>query len=214
MTIPENYFHLAVKIAAATYILYKVWILLFRDRLFGLWDRIPVREKKPAAKSVKPVENRSGGAVLGRTNKILLADPRKTEPEPVATTDLEPTGFIGREEPLADDDIESPAPPYIPSDDEIDVPPPDDNGMSSGVTFDELSDAVDVLARGTTDEAMRTKAAKTLYDLQGTEVLDLIMREVCQDDAIERLRQECLDGDGLPIKKWNPLEGFDMGRYV
>jgi hypothetical protein len=213
----ESYFYLAVRIAVAAYILYKVWNLLFRDRLFGLWDRIPIREKRPAPpKEAKPVGARSKGAVLGRTNIVLLDDPRRASPEPVATTDLEPASYIGQDKPIPTEDINSPEPPEVPSDDELyeDAPPPDENEMSSGVAFEDLSDAAEVLMNGITDETQRVKAAKTLYDIQNTEIMEMLVREVCSVDAIEGLFKECLDGDGFPINKRNSLEGFDMEKYV
>jgi hypothetical protein len=212
----EHSFYLTVRIVVAVYLLYKVWNLLFRDRLFGLWDKIPVKEKRPTApKEAKPAERRQESTVLGRTNKILLEDPRKAVPEPVATTDLEPTGFIGRDEPLPADDVEAPEPPYIPSDEELEETPlPDENGMSSGVTFDELSNVVEVLKTGLQDEARRMEAAITLNGIRETKLMDYILCEVCRADTVENLFKECLDGDGFPLKKRNPLEGFDMRKYV
>jgi hypothetical protein len=209
----ETYIYLATKITVAAYILYKVWNALFRDRLFGLWDRIPVKKTPRVAKSTA---RRPKGAVVGRTNIVLLDDPRKVA-EPVATTDLEPTGFIGQEEPMLAEDVNGPESPEVPSQDELyeDAPPPDENEMSaSGTSFEEMSDAADVLVRGSTDNERRVKAAKTLHDIQNTEILDFLVREVCSSDAVESLLKECLDGDGFPLKKPNPVEGFDIGRYM
>ena len=47
----EYYINLTVRAVAAGYILYRVWIILFRERLFGLWDRIHVRRR--VVKTVK-----------------------------------------------------------------------------------------------------------------------------------------------------------------
>ncbi|MDR2883343.1 MAG: DUF4122 domain-containing protein [Alistipes sp.] len=134
----------------------------------------------------------------------------------MAGTDLEPTGFIGRDEPVAAEDVESPESSEMPSDDDLygDEPPLGDGGVSSGVSYEELSDAVEVLVTDTRNEARRTKAAKTLYDIQGTEILDFIVREVCGADAIDTLLKECLDGDGFPLKRKNPVAEFDIGKYV
>jgi hypothetical protein len=79
--------------------------------------------------------------------------------------------------------------------------------------FADLADAAEVLVSGTTDEARRVRAAKTLYNLQNTEILDFIVREVCSADTIESLFKECLDGDGFPLKK--PRIGeFDIRKYI
>jgi hypothetical protein len=71
-----------------------------------------------------------------------------------------------------------------------------------------------VLVRGTTDDERRVKAAKTLHDVQNTEIFDFLVHEVCSADAVESLLKECLDGDGFLIKKPNPVAEFDMSRYV
>ncbi len=208
----ETCFYLAVKLAAAAYIFYKVWLLLFRDRLFGLWDRIfstPAAARKPV-----PTERVAGVSVIGPANHAILTDPRKREPEPVATTDLEQTGYIGEQEPVTADDVEIPEPPYIPSEDELDIPPPDDNAMSSGLSFEDLNNTVDVLKNGTRDEVRLVKAAKTAYDIQDTEIMDILVREVCGADDIESLITGCLDPDGIPLKKRSAVAGFRIEDYV
>ncbi len=208
----EPYFYLAVRLAVAAYILCKVWNLLFRDRMFGLWDKLltPAAAKKP-----RLAERKATGTVLGPTNRVLLDDPRKTEPEPVATTDLELTGFIGQEEPVTADDVEGPEQPYIPSEDELDMPPPDDNEMtSSGVSFEDLDDAARVLKHGSTDEKLCLNVASTLYDIRNTEVMELFVREVCPAEVIENHIKGWVDADGFPHKKRNPVAGFDIGKYV
>lgn len=211
-----NDLHLAVRIAAAGYILYKVWRLLFRERLFGLWDRIFTGNGKPTSKAAAPVKEKSHTAVMGRTNIVLLDDPRRAVSEPVAGSELEPTGFIGHDAPVAADEVDAPEPPPVPGDDELygDEPPPGDDGMSSGVSFQELSDAAEVLVAGTQDGKRRKKAAKTLYNIQNTEILDFIVSEVCSAETIENLLRECLDGDGFPLKKRDAPAEFDMGKYV
>jgi hypothetical protein len=207
----ETCFYLAVKIAASAYILYKVWLLLFRDKLFGLWDRILT---PPAGKGTRPAEMRPARPVLGATGRVILEDPRKAKPDPVSTTGLEQTGFIGMEEPVSADDVEAPEPPYVPSEDELDIPPPDDNAMSSGVSFEDLGNVVDVLKNGSRDEVRLVKAAKTAYDIQDTEIMETLVREVCRADEIGSLIKSYLDADGLPLKKRNPVAGFRIEDYV
>lgn len=195
----ETCVHLAVKIAAAVYILYKVWLLLFRDRLFGLWDRLLT---PPSRGESQPAEKRQAVSVVSRAAHVVLTDPRKVEPEPVGTIPLEPTGFTGQEEPVTAEDVDVPELPYIPSPDELDIPPLDDNEMSSsGVTYEDLSNAMDVLRNGTQEGFKRLMAAKTIYEIRDTEILDLIIGEISDAVAVDNLLKECLDGDGLLLKK-------------
>jgi hypothetical protein len=184
MTIMETRFYLVVRLIAAIYILYKIWNLLFR---------------KPAAPLPKPLPS-----IMGVSKTVLIH-----------STCLDPTDYIGSEEPPLPDDVESPEPSYVPSEDELydNTSPPDENEISSGVVFEELVDAADVILRGTTDESRRAKAAKTLYKVRDTEIMDLLVGEVFSADAIDSLFRECLDGNGLPRSKRQITE-FDMNKYV
>ncbi len=148
-------FYEAVKIAAVSYILYKVWCLLFGEKVFRLWDRILTKSRRSAtapkvAKPVGTMPTQQTHSIMGTAKFELLEDPFKNRHkhnpgprprpglEPVSTTALEPTGFIGEEKPVSTDDFYAPEPPYIPTEDEIDIPPPDDNELfSSGVSFEE-----------------------------------------------------------------------------
>lgn len=192
----ENYFHIAVKLAAAGYILWKIWNAIFSRRLYGFWEWALGR-----ARATEPVVAQTVAEIIGRTNIVLLDDPR----EPVASIELEP---LEQATPVSPEDVET---PYIPSEEELNISPPDENEMSSGVAFDDLSAAADVLTRGTTDDERRIKAAKTVYDIQNTEALDFLVREVSNAAAIGNLLN-CLDADGFPKPK--PATDFEMGRYV
>lgn len=171
----------------------KLWDLLFRERFRGLWERIFAT--LPAPKSAPIEVSPPPKTVIGYADQTPVADPRK--PVPIGSIDLEPTGYIGQEEPSSPEDVDAPEPSYIPTEDELDIPPPDNNAISSGLTFEELSNATDVLSENTADPDRRTKAAKTLYDIRNTEIMEFMLREVCSADAIENLFKECLNGDGF-----------------
>lgn len=208
----EAHFYTAVEIVAAVYLLHKVWKALFRERLFGLWEWMLSTAEQRAAESP---EAPPPASVLGRTNKVVLEDPRSALPEPVGSIDLEPTGFIGQDEPVEPEEIEGSEAPCIPSDDELeDAPAPDPNELSAGLSYEEISQAADVLVNGTKDEAQRLKAAKTLYDLQNTQLYDFIAGEISRETEIKNLFHDCLDVEGFPLKHSDSVAGFEMGRYV
>ncbi len=215
ITLIETYLYPTVKIVGVAYLIYRVWVIVFRYRLFGLWDRLFAKPgTRMPRKEEKVTAAHRAVSVMGPAKHVILTDPRKREPEPVATTDLEQTGYIGEQEPVTADDVEIPEPPYIPSEDELDIPPPDDNAMSSGLSFEDLNNTVDVLKNGTRDEVRLVKAAKTAYDIQDTEIMDILVREVCGADDIESLITGCLDPDGIPLKKRSAVAGFRIEDYV
>jgi hypothetical protein len=209
------FFYFTVKLAAATYLIYRLWVILFRYGLFGFWNELfPNPKGRAIHKVVATAAVRPAVSVIGKTDNVILTDPRKAEPEPVATTDLEPVGFIGQEEPPGADEVDLPEPPYIPSEDELDMPPPDDNGMSSGVTFQDLANVVDVLKNGSQDEKKLINAAITVHDIQNTQIMDYIVREVCKIDVVENLMKEHLDQYGFPLQKRSDLTDFKIEDYV
>ncbi|MDL2230201.1 DUF4122 domain-containing protein [Alistipes sp. OttesenSCG-928-L06] len=208
---------MAVRLAAAGYLLYRLWIVLFRGRVAEFWKRIPVREKKKPSKASEPIRH-IPGPVVGATNVIILDDP-KAGPPVVATTELEPTGFIGSDEPIDPDDIEVNQ-VELPTDEELYADNPADPDLSSGLTFDQIGEAVNVLTETVTDEDARTRAAGTLYKLQNTDIFDFITSEVSDAVTIEALIKDCLDdaGEPLPGKVGRiedvRLKGFDIDKYV
>ncbi len=225
-------FYEAVKIAAVGYTLYKVWCLLFGEKVFRLWDRTLTKSRRPTttpkvAKPVGTMPTQPEHSIMGTAKFERLEDPFKnrpkpkprpkpqSEPEPVSTTALEPTGFIGEEKPVSTDDFDAPEPPYIPSEDELDIPPPDDNELfSSGISFEDLGNAVEVLTTDVRDETRRLNAAKTVYHIQNTELEEFFTTEVSDREAVKNLLKECLDTDGFPLKKHNSLAEFRIEDYV
>jgi hypothetical protein len=215
----EINFYQAVKIAAVVYILYRVWLMLFRKRLLGLWDALFVKSRKPAvSKEIRLAAARPSASVIGRVNHVILEDPLKArrKPQPVSTVDLEPTGWIGQQEPVSADEVDAPEPPYIPLEDELDFPPPDDNeaGISSGVTFEDLSNAVEVLRTGVQDEGRRLCAAEIVYKIRDTELEEFLTSEVADIETVHKLLKECLDENGFPLKNNDPLTDFNIEDYV
>lgn len=170
-----------------------------------------MREKTtaPALETVKR------GEVVGRTHKVVLDDPRKTEPKPVASTDLEPTGFIGQDEPIEPDEVKE---EYRPSDEELydqDASPDEDGDFSSGVTIEELSEATDVIQNGPKDELALLKAAKTVYDAQDTEIFDHFANMASKKIALDELLRQGLDEHGVPRwRKSRRYLEFDMDMMV
>lgn len=217
------YFYLAVRFAAAGYILYRIWGILFRDRLFGLWDRIPVR--KPVVKKVKePVIPEKGerARLVGKTQGgYMEAPPPVADPVPVLPPEPEPA-IVGKDEDAVDFEVGQP--PERPSDEELydydDKLPPISSDYSTGLLYEQLSDAVAFMASPTDDDEAMMRTAETLSTIRNSDVFELIEREVSSTEAIGRLFAECLDANGerLPRRRSKmtgpELSDFDFGKYI
>ena len=221
------YFHMVVKAIVTIYVLYKLWYWLFRGGAMKYWQRIPVRP--PKAKPGKAVQAASAGkaeAVVGRTKVVYLEDP-KAGPSAVASEDLEPTGFIGQDEDISADDVETdyrpresaPVPGIEELYDEPDGYPAGDE-ISSGMSFEQIGEAVSVLTKQVIDEDKKGRAAQTLYDLQNMDIFDFITSEVSNAIAVENLLKDYLDSNGEPKSKSENIlteeiiNGFDIDLYV
>jgi hypothetical protein len=221
----EHYFYLAVKIAAAEYILYKVWLLLFRDRLFGLWDRIPVREPrtKTGTKSTAPVR-KNIVHVVGRAQGSYIEDPAPPMP-PVPVIPVVPEVAGGGNDIQEDQGEQFEVGPSIerPSDAELygaGNEQPQVTDFSTGWTYEQLTDAVSFAAAPVNDEQRMVRAAETFMLLRGSDLFDVIQRDIGNAGSVDRVIAECFDPDGnrLPRRKSGftarQLAAFDAGDYI
>jgi hypothetical protein len=228
----EIYIHFTVKLLACGYILYRCWIIIFKENLFGIWDKIPVRPAKDVPEPViAQITEKEVSEVVGKTTFVYLEDPELAAKVPAHSEKLEPSGFIGEEPDISNEDVESElsAPPVTPEeiqeeqerfnvmDDPAPVPDPD---FSTGLTYEEMANAVGVLTDATTDEQKIIDAAKTIHNIKDTDLYEFITHQVSNLDNVEKLMNDCLDDNGTPLtvrkSKRNPEEmrSFDLGKYV
>lgn len=115
---------------------------------------------------------------------------------------------IVRTSPLEDEDI------FIPFEDNQDGP---DDDFSTGMSYDQLAGAVNVLANiSTADEDQQEEAAKVLYEVKNTDMFDFIASQVSNVATIDKLFADFFDGNGLPKPKKDKfsVEGFDISVFV
>lgn len=225
----ETYLHFVVKSIVAFHVLRQLWIVLLRGRLFGVWrlsKKQDQPEDDPDRLPAEPVAEPDDGEVVGRTQSVYLKDP-DADPEPVWSDELEPTGFIGRDEEISADDVEvqdltRTAADVLPEEERFEVLDRNAPGLeaefSTGLTFEKLANAVGVLTDATGDEDKVVEAAKTLYDVRQTDLFEFFTTQISNKEMVERLLHECLDEEGRPRPqrkaKATQAAGFNWKKFV
>lgn len=225
----ETYIHFTVKLLVCGYILYRVWNIIFKGQLFGLWDKIPVRRPKAAPEPViSVVTEKDLSDVVGKTTIVYLEDPELATKVPAHSEKLEPSDYMGEEPDISDDEVESElsAPAVTPEElqDEQerfemadDLAPGLDSDFSTGLTYEEMANAVGVLTDATTDEQKIINAAKTIHNIKDTDLYEFITHQVSNQDNVDSLLRDCLDEVGNPLprrRSKRSVEEFDMNRFV
>ncbi|MDR1503765.1 MAG: DUF4122 domain-containing protein [Prevotella sp.] len=221
-----------VKLLVCGYVLYKGWALLFNGRLSGLWDRIPVRpEKETPVPAATAATEEDAGDVVGKTRIEYLEDPELAAKVPAYSEKLELSGFMGEEPEISDDDVDSDLSPEPKTPEEIleeqyrfeavdDLTPGFDPDFSTGLTYEEMANAVGVLTVATDDEKQIIEAATTIHRIRDTDLFEFFTNQVSNLDNVEKLMNDCLDDNGKPLtvrkskRTAEGMEPFDMGKYV
>lgn len=225
----EYHFYLLVRVVAAGYLIYQFWNLLFVKKLYGIWEKIPLRTPcpKPKPKPVVAVQTATDG-VVGKSHIVYMEDPELAATTPTRSDQLERGDYIGEEEDIPDSEVETELTPQqareMLSDDELyesqgasGEPDPD---FSSALTFNQIGNVVNVLTQGTDDDAAAMEAAQTIYSIRHTEMFLFITSQISNTEMVENLLSECLDDSGrpLPERKSRPkpptVASFDMDKFV
>jgi hypothetical protein len=218
----EHYFYPAVRIAAAGYILYKVWLLLFRDRLFGLWDRIPVRGSRPKIDDEsKSHAGETTTGVVGKAHGGYIANP-KSGLDPVPMIPVESvTGNTAYEE--QDEEFEEGPPMEHPSEEELYGAGNEQSRVtdySTGRTFEQIVEALAYMSAPVEDDEMKMRTAETLWAMRGAMLLDVVGREENCIEATDRVIAECLDTNGERLSRrktsitGEQLASFNADDYI
>ncbi len=219
----ETNLAIIVKIVAAIYIIKNVWIFFITQKGGGIWDKVfPMKKKaKPKVRVSAPTTPKKDEySVVGKSQTVYLKKPVEEE-KPAETKNQESSDFIGEEPDIDSEDVEynvkneeEPEDLFTPFE-ESGIP----NEFSTGKTFDELFHAVAVIKNPDTDnDDQRAIAAKTLYEVRGTDMYDFITTQISNTAAVEKLLEECLDSDGMPLEKPRrramSVEEFEMSDFV
>lgn len=237
----EHTFYMIVRVVVAAYVLYRLYIVVYKKQLYGVWEYLPAlreyllqKEEQKKSEKEKPqpiVKVESSPSVIGKTTVVYLEDPATATVAPVLTVQLETTGYIGEEEDISPDEVESeltpPAEKVLTKDEYYERldenAPGEDLELSTGLTYQQLSQAVDVLSSPSLENRKDTEVmevARTLYAIRGTDMFQFFASQVGNMAMVEQLLEECLDGDGQPLPKRkkrllpNSTVTFNMERFV
>ena len=105
----ETYFYFSVKTVCCGYLFYRLWIFLFRQRIYGLWEDMVKYLPKKKEKPTEPVtaSKDDDNEVIGKTNIVYLEDPEIACKVPARSEPLPPAEEMEEEEDIAADDVES-----------------------------------------------------------------------------------------------------------
>ncbi len=233
--------YLTVNIICAVYILYRLWLFLFRRKAEGLWDRLyrwarmirimmwrwhkrrmaanAERERRRNVRNQKKKKDAEAVApsthceVIGKTKSVYIPDSKKAK-EPVRSEPLLESDFIGEDDDISADDV-----------DDI-LEPMDDEGLqelmepclseadpdfSQAMTYDDINNMVAVASGVNKDEDDTIRAVETLYSIRQSDIYEFILSESDNKDRIERLMNERFDEKAAPNKHSERLEAHTSG---
>lgn len=147
--------------------------------------------------------------VIGKSMFVYIEDQKIVRNAPAHSESLPPSDFIGEEEDIHPDEVETNLMPEkigrnVLSEAEIQElmapaesePGPD---FSTALTFEQLGNVAEVLMSGSGDERKNSWAAEILYQVKDTDLYNFFANEVSTKEEIKRLFRECLEEKGQPL---------------
>lgn len=197
------------------------WRKGYRDDKTGK-NRENTRRGKTAVETKRaPFPPADDGDVIGKTRIVYLEDPETARKTPARSEPLvkEP---IEEDEEINPDDVAQESKGLTKEEMEELMAPVDaepDSEFSTAMTFEEMNNVAEVLASGTQDKQKAFRASMTIYHkLSGTEILNLLEKEIGCQQKIECLLNEYLDESGRPLAKRKPssrkVAVFDIDKFV
>ena len=224
----EEIIYLAVRIVCTLYLFYDLWMFLFRRRINGLWDRLCDKSGVNNAERLQDVDNHTSdddntNEVIGKSKIIYYLDSEAARKNPTRSLELRSIE-IEVEDDINPDDVEDDfvSQTFLTEDDRLELmnsegmmPDPD---FDTSLTFEEMSDIVDVLKSDSPDERKSILAATTIHHkLADTVIFDFLVNKVSNEDRVNRLLGECLDENGKPLakrRKTTRTRAFDIEKYA
>lgn len=210
----EHIIYLSVRLACASYLLYKVWgqkkkvreicDLLYETGLSGIVDKT-----EPAASKSQSTDEQD---VMGSTRHVYLDENAGQTVAPYMSEPLEmSTDYIGEDEDIPEEEVEcklslEEMKMLKEEQEELDEMSPEVESISQVVTPADLDNAANVLFKldgADKDEDKSRRAALTLHAIRETDLFEVFSSQVENRGIIENLMDRYLDGEGnaLPVRK-------------
>ena len=224
----EHLFYLIVRLLIAGYLLYCLFVFLFGRNRENLWRFLTPRNTVKNNIPVVELETETvSSGIVGKSQTVYYEkQPERKAAAPFFSEDLKKEIPYDEEPDTSDEDVENlsfeESLEDILTEEERFMPfdaDPDEEGNSSGMTYEQLNVAVNVvLGKKKGDEDCQT-AARVLYEVSGSDVFNFLTAQAENEALIERLLKENIDDDGLPVtkrvgKKGRNVGEFDMDKYV
>ncbi|GHU57536.1 hypothetical protein FACS189411_11380 [Bacteroidia bacterium] len=217
----EHLIYLVVKVLAAACLLRGVLRFLFGVKGKSLWRFLtPAKKAGETPALSKPVHYNN---VVGKSQTVYLEEPPKEKTkaiEPVFSEDLEKEEAEEEPEAAAGDVEDNLYEPPLSEEDRF-IPldtGPDSEAVSTGMTYEQISEALDVVRGKKADGAAESDVARMLYEIQGSDLFNFLSAQAENEALVEKLIKENMDNAGVPLTenkgKRRKIEEFDMGRYV
>lgn len=210
----EAIVYLSVRLACASYILYKVWGV--RKKVHEICDllyaKAPSSEEKRKKTGIVLPQQTDESDVMGSTRFVYLDENAGKTVVPYMSQPLEiNTDYIGEDEDIPEEEVECNLPleemkMLKEEQQEFDETSPEVDSISGVVTPADLDNASDVLFKlndADKDEEKSRRAALTLHAIRETDLFEIFSSQVENKSVIENLMGKYLDGEGnaLPAKK-------------
>ena len=215
-------FYLAVRILVLIYVLHEVFRLLFGKQAESFWRFLTPKPQEEPEKVVSQ-PNPIPYSVVGKSQTTYLEAPPEEKPiEPVFSEDLERIPAYEEEPDISSDDVDDNLNEEMLAEEDYFTPfdiEPDSEFTSSGLTYDQIVQALEVVQGKATSDSSKTAAARILYEINGSDLFDFLTTQAENEAMIERLLKENLDDTGeiLPEsekKKRKEMTDFDIEKYV
>lgn len=209
----EEIIHLSVRLACASYILYKVWGQ--KKKVGEICDLLYMKERSAGEKKWKPETPPSKQTdepnVMGSTRFVYLDENAGQTAAPYMTQPLEMNaGYTEDNEDVPEEEVEcklslEEMKMLKEEQEEMDETAPEVDTITQVVTSADLDNASDVLFQlndADKDEDKSRRAAFTLHAIRQTDLFEIFSSQVENKNLIANLMGKYLDGEGnaLPQK--------------
>jgi len=209
------------KILATIYL----FILFFLAMVYLFYQTVELIDRRKARKQMKaareqtkPCEPEPVIDVVGKSTTAFLAPFILEKQKPLMSEDLKPEPAAETEPDILPDDVEVKMNnPYVPDDEELEQYANDDvdasGEFSQGLTFQQISHAIDVVERKKTTEDDELIAGETL-NLMPSDFINMICRQADFDFMVKKLIAG-YEGSFTKMKQQSVvLVDFDINKYV